>query len=137
MLVRVRGKFFPVDVMEVAHGRIFVCKVRIHSDLADSLLLEIGENEDDFDGDHLDFHVHQAEGASADDYVFRRFADSDEERGSVKFFFDVRRDLAEFTMLGFSKNCYEAVGGIPRASRMGGWRRKTVVLTPITFVEIQ
>jgi len=74
-----------------------------------------------FDHDWIEVFLHQSESASAREYVFRPFADHTaldafaEERSSVKFFFDVKQELAEWHMLGFSKNYFESVGGIPTA----------------------
>ena len=64
-----------------------------------------------FDCDDISIHVHQNETSSRDDYLLRPFTDAAEEQQSVRFFFGVFEDLTEFDVVGFSKECYENVGG--------------------------
>ena len=47
-----------------------------------------------FDRDFIEIFIHQAENASAAQYVFRPFGDAEEEGGSVRFFFDVAQERA-------------------------------------------
>jgi len=63
-----------------------------------------------FDSDGIEVHIHQNEQSSRDEYLLRPF-EGEEERQSVRFFFGVFDDLTEFDVLGFSKECYENVGG--------------------------
>ena len=63
-----------------------------------------------FDSDDMVLHVHQNEASSRDDYIFRPYPES-EEQASVRFFFGVFDDLTEFDVVGFSKECYEDMGG--------------------------
>ena len=50
------------------------------------------------------------EASSRDDYIFRPYPET-EENQSVRFFFGVFDDLTEFDVVGFSKECYEDMGG--------------------------
>ena len=66
-----------------------------------------------FDHDSLDIFIHQAEHASANEYVFRGFDDDDDEQASVRFFFSIFETLSDWQLRGFSKQAWESVGGIP------------------------
>ena len=66
-----------------------------------------------FDHDYFEISLMNGEHTSAEEYVFRAFPEDEQERASVRFFFDVGADVPEWDMRGFSKLCYEAVGGIP------------------------
>jgi hypothetical protein len=64
-----------------------------------------------FDRAVVQLHIHQNENSSRDVYVFRPFDDAEEEPHSVRFFFDLFEDLKEFDAVGFSRECYETLGG--------------------------
>jgi len=64
-----------------------------------------------FDRDSIDVHVHQAESSSRDEYILRPFEKAEEEEQSVRFFFDVFSQVTEFEVQGFSKECWEQMGG--------------------------
>ena len=66
-----------------------------------------------FDTDAIDILIHQNEASlGRDEYIFRPWPPAEEQQ-SVRFFFGVHDDLTEFDVVGFSKECYESVGGIP------------------------
>lgn len=61
-----------------------------------------------FDRDSIEVHVHQAESSSRDEFVLRPFEGA-EEAESVRFFFDLFKQVTEFEVTGFSKECWEQI----------------------------
>ena len=64
-----------------------------------------------FDADAIEIHIHQNERSSRDEYLLRPYKKDEDEKCAVRFFFGVFDDLTEFDVVGFSRDCYEDIGG--------------------------